>query len=407
MDFLRLIGMKRLLFALFLAGISVTHGQDDPDWLYQDGFITYQESLEWRENPLDSLDSRTRISTQSDTGGQFRKPEWASKIKQGRFHAQAKGDSSLRSAQIYWQAKTWTCGGGHWTGKSLSLPWPDTTTLGSWCEAKVKPLQFGMAGGVDSSGLLAMAWNSPHNPELSAGWWQSKHFHYGLVQAKQNGIQAFFLTPVQGKQYTASLGGSQNYSDVTKLRWKATRNQMDTATKSFLSRVDMEQRFQQWVFTAGNRWMQYGDTLTEWIALTKLSQTQPNARWETSYSIRSELLQAPSQFLRIGAEWGPFPLGWRGIGIVQWQPASQPRWQYSPQLESGFSMRMPKQSSARFTLVLPKNYRQSQQAQFRARIEGPCTKSISLQLRWSMNWNLDKKPPISRAKTFFSLQLKL
>lgn len=399
--------MKRHLFTLFLAGISVTHGQDDPDWLYQDGFITYQESLEWREDPLDSLDSWTRISTQSDTGGRFRKPEWASKMQKGSLHIQASGDSSLRSVQGYWKAKTWTCGGGHWTGKSLYLPWPDTTTLGTWCEAKVKPFQFGLAGGVDSSGLLAMAWSSPRAPELSAGWWQSKHFHYGLAQAKQKGIQVFALCPFQGKQYTAVLAGSQSISETTKLRWKATRNQMDTATKSFLSRVDLEQRYQQWVFTVGNRWMQYGDTLTEWIALTKLSRTQPNALWETSYSIRSESSQAPSQFLRLGAEWGPLPSGWRGIGVIQWQPASQARWEYSPQLESGFSTLLAKRSTARFTLVLPKNYHHSHQAQFRARIEGPCTKSLSLQLRWTMAWNLDKIPPISSAKTFVSLRMEL
>lgn len=399
--------MKRILFTFFLAGSSLTHGQDDPDWLHQDGFITFQESLEWREDPLDSLDSRTRISTQSDTGGRFRKPEWASKMQKGSLHVQASGDSSLRSWQGYWKAKTWTCGGGHWTGKVLHLPWPDTTTIGTWCEAKAKPLQFGLAGGVDSSGLLAMAWNSPHATELTAGWWQSKSVHYGLMQAKQKGIQAFVLSPFQGKQYKASLTGSQYFSNATKLRWKAMRNQMDTASKSFLSRVDMEQRHQQWVFTAGNRWMQYGDTLTEWIAHTKASRIQPNARWESSYSIRSEFSQQPSQFLRLGAEWGPLPMGWRGIGIIQWQPASQAHWQNSPQLESGFSMLMAKQSSARFTLVLPKNYRQSQQAQIRARIEGPCTKSLSLQVRWSMNWNLDTKPPISSAKTFISLRMEL
>ena len=308
---------------------------------------------------------------------------------------------------MYWKDSPWTCGGGFWRGTDLSLTYPDSSHLGGWCDWTPKPLRAALAGSEDTSGLLLLGWHSRKNGQMEVAYHKGPHANNLILQGTGRDIRFNILKPLN--QAGAVIAGkmSPNSEDEPHILAMATWNSTDTATKDIAAKVQWKKTSNLWKMQMENRWNQFADTLTEWIALASCQKDTDRSRISLSYSVRSEQERRPSHFLRLGSEWSFSKVPWGLFSIYQWRPISQVRWEIKPQLESGVKYAENRKQQIRLSIVLPPEYRSRQIAQIRFTAEAPIADAASLKFRWAANFTKGQHQPMQRVKLFLAISWQL
>ncbi|HSQ42244.1 MAG TPA: hypothetical protein VLM37_08205 [Fibrobacteraceae bacterium] len=380
----------------------------DPDWLYQDGELTWSEANElrerqeyswWENMPLTELRGKVKSATRLDSTGRFRKPVWSSSFALRPWQVSLAGDSVLRSGFLCRKSKSLEWGMGTWAASQAGWVMPMTPKLGVWLRSDLQQPRFRAAVGRDSLCWLALGGKS--GPLL--GWLQHARRGALLVSADfQESLRLSSWWPVPGKKALTELRCTLPTDQGT---WQHVSlwNSLDSlpdlshgTTRQANSRWIHESQyaFPMWDWTGllEQRWRIPKDSSAEWFLSSSAERRRQAAVLKASLSATGEEKEPPMVRAKISAHW---PLGeLRLIGGFLWK--WQGEWQKHPRIDAGWQWVGGRGESAELRLIAPQDYAEEGKLQLRGTVQGPWFSWVSLLIRWSQEIRPHEARPLAK-----------
>jgi len=396
-----------LTFAIIANSVDTLPLQEDPQWLLEDGQITYQEAKDLQEReaentvevlPVASKGS-LRTSILLDSAHAPLHWQWAGQAQYLPWNMEVQGDSVIRRGSLRWIYKPWELGVGSWE-----------THQGAWVKRDTPRWNFQSAMGLDSTILACIGlgnwqigslWHPRHSLAFAAFqdslWLANVHLdpstQHSLVRIQGQGKwgrdwivqQQFLLNGLDSAEPLLQLTQLERQS-----HWIYTSN---LKHRNACTLLQWEER---WQASRDNAWEERSRaswTYNTKTGFTKLALSIQNT--PDSILRASEELQAVNNILRSS---------WSGIGGAQWKQSPQ-NMPFQPRLQCGVSFLQKPLFQMKFLIITPAHLQEMHQVTLRFQAQGEFHKNVSWGMRWTLQpWGTSTSAKPTLLRLTWSLQ---
>lgn len=376
------------VFRSLICLLSISNGMEfldePPDWLYEEGWITYAESKEleaFRNEPEDPSDSKRNMAQNMSGGfqsnakwdsvGRRSQENWKCHVSRNALQGEIRGDTLPRTYSILWAEEELRIGFGHFGSQELQLQKGLQPLFGGWVSAFAKPWSFHLGVSSDTFALLGAGYRDSRIYLFQNHLSQSIGFHHPSLQ---------FWIPRSRLGSLFWARGSHSIKRTGKVDWKIFARSGDSIEAcpfqipSHLQKLSWTQNFgvnialEEWVLKYRNR--------------LEIPNDDPLIHWNETHLTRNRKHASLDFFIlhrRSSPSFG-MESNWHGwTGMARWNPGGPESW--IPELQAGRILFKKPQEKATLELRLPADFQTKRQAFLKSSLQA---RAWMEHLDWSL-----------------------